>query len=124
MILVLGGIGAGKKEYVRSLGYADADFTSDPDERKPVFGGLDAYLRENPIDTDKLFHTLLKKEVVICAEVGSGVIPLERAERAYRETVGRLCVILAQEASAVVRVVAGIPVVIKGNVFTHAGLSQ
>lgn len=116
MILVLGGVGAGKKAYVRSLGYADADFTSDPDDRKPVFADLDAYIRENPADTDKLFDALARKDVVICAEVGSGVIPLERADRVYRETVGRLCVKLAQEASAVVRVVAGIPVVIKGKV--------
>ena len=116
MILVLGGVGAGKKEYVRSLGYADADFTSDPNDRKPVFAGLDAYIRENPADPEELLRALVKKDVVICAEVGSGVIPLERAERVYRETVGRLCVRLAQEASAVVRVVAGISVVIKGSV--------
>ena len=116
MILVLGGVGAGKKEYVRSLGYADADFTSDPNDRKPVFAGLDAYIRENPADAEAVFHSLVKKQVVICAEVGSGVIPLERADRVYRETVGRLCVKLAREASAVDRVVAGIPVVIKGSV--------
>ncbi|MBQ3664119.1 MAG: bifunctional adenosylcobinamide kinase/adenosylcobinamide-phosphate guanylyltransferase [Clostridia bacterium] len=116
MILVLGGVGAGKKAYVRSLGYADADFTSDLDDRKPVFADLDAYLRKNASDQEALLAALIKKDVVICAEVGSGVIPLERADRVYRETVGRLCVKLAQEASAVVRVVAGIPVVIKGKV--------
>ncbi len=116
MILVLGGVGAGKKVYVSSLGYTDADFTSDPFDRRPVFAGLDDYIRKNQADPEELLRALVKKDVVICAEVGSGVIPLERAERVYRETVGRLCVILAQEASAVVRVVAGIPAVIKGNV--------
>ncbi len=116
MILVLGGVGAGKKAYVNSLGYEDADFTSDPNDRKPVFAGLDAYIRENPTDPEELLRALVKKDVVICAEVGSGVIPLERADRVYRETVGRLCVRLAKEATAVVRLVAGIPVVIKGNV--------
>ena len=116
MILVLGGVGAGKKVYVSSLGYTDTDFTSDPFDRRPVFAYLDAYIRENLPDTDKLFDALARKDVVICAEVGCGVIPINRTERVYRETVGRLCVRLAQEASAVVRVVAGIPVVITGHV--------
>jgi len=52
--------------------------------------------------------------VVVCDEVGSGVIPLEKRDREAREATGRLCVLLAREAERVVRVVAGIPVVLKG----------
>ena len=52
--------------------------------------------------------------MVVCDEVGSGVIPLEKARRLGREATGRLCCQLAKEATRVVRLVAGIPTVIKG----------
>lgn len=116
MILVLGGVGAGKKEYALSLGYRVDDFTSDPYDGKPVLYGLETLVRKDSLSADVLFSAACGKEVVLCAEVGSGVIPLDRGEREYREAVGRLSVRLAKEATAVVRVVAGIPAVIKGEV--------
>ena len=62
-----------------------------------------------------LLPDLLQKEVVACCEVGSGVIPLQYAQRQAREATGRLCVQLAAHAEKVIRMVAGIPVVIKGE---------
>lgn len=114
MVLILGGTGSGKRAFARSLGFTDADMSTAPDDGKPVLVGLEALVRENPADADALFLPLCKKEIVICAEVGSGVIPLERADREYRDTLGRLTVRLAKEATAVVRTVAGIPITIKG----------
>ena len=115
MVLILGGVGAGKTAFARSLGYTDADFTTDVSDGKPVLCNLEALVRRDPEQADALLLPLLEKELVLCCEVGSGVIPLERADRAYREAVGRLCVRLAGEATAVVRVVAGIPTVLKGE---------
>ena len=115
MVLILGGVGAGKTAYARSLGYTDADFTTDVSDEKPVLVGLEALVRRDPEQADALLLPLLQKELVLCCEVGSGVIPLERQDRVWRDAAGRLCVRLAKEASAVVRVVAGIPVVIKGK---------
>ena len=112
MVLILGGVGAGKKEYAHALGYTDAQMSQDPCDGLPVLCGLERLVREGK---DVPFDALLKKEVILCAEVGSGVIPLEPADRAYREAVGRLCVRLAEEAGAVMRVVAGIPTVLKGE---------
>lgn len=57
----------------------------------------------------------LRGHAVTCDEVGCGVVPVDRADEAYRETVGRLCCALAAEADAVVRVTAGIPQCIKGE---------
>jgi len=51
----------------------------------------------------------------LCSEVGSGIIPTDRTERIAREATGRLCVLLAQRASCVVRMVCGVPTVIKGD---------
>ena len=61
-----------------------------------------------------LFEQLKNKKVVTINEVGSGVIPAERAERLGREASGRLSVLLAKEAEQVVRMVCGIPVMLKG----------
>lgn len=46
--------------------------------------------------------------IVICDEVGLGLVPIERAGREYRELVGRVCCKLAAEASAVWRIFCGI----------------
>ena len=47
------------------------------------------------------------------AEVGSGVVPIDKAQRAQREAAGRLAILLAQQAQEVVRVFCGIPTRIK-----------
>ena len=111
MVLILGGLGAGKKEYARSLGFTDADFSTDVSDGKPVLYDLETIVRGADVPLD----ALLQKKLILCREVGSGVIPLDPDEREWRERVGRLCVRLAAEATAVVRIVAGIPTAIKGE---------
>lgn len=46
--------------------------------------------------------------VVICDEVGCGVVPMDAFERAWREKVGRVCCYFAKEAAQVIRVVCGV----------------
>lgn len=46
--------------------------------------------------------------IVITDEIGSGIVPVDKEERLYREVHGRVCCWLAGEASEVVRVVCGI----------------
>ena len=50
---------------------------------------------------------------VIANEVGAGVVPMEAAERAFREAVGRVLCVIAQEAQQVTRCVCGIGVRVK-----------
>ena len=57
----------------------------------------------------------LRGRVITCDEIGCGVVPIDRADENWREAVGRLCCALAQEADAVVRVIAGVPQFIKGE---------
>ncbi|MDO5141924.1 MAG: bifunctional adenosylcobinamide kinase/adenosylcobinamide-phosphate guanylyltransferase [Eubacteriales bacterium] len=52
---------------------------------------------------------------ITCDEVGCGVVPLDPADEAYREAVGRLCCVLAARADAVIRVTAGLPQYLKGE---------
>ncbi|ETP73704.1 adenosyl cobinamide kinase/adenosyl cobinamide phosphate guanylyltransferase [Lachnospiraceae bacterium JC7] len=51
-----------------------------------------------------------KREIVIIMrEVGSGVVPMDREEREWREAVGRVSCIFASRADRVYRLLAGIP---------------
>lgn len=65
-------------------------------------------------DPMKLLETL-RGCVITCDEVGCGVVPIDCADEAYREAVGRLCCALAEQADAVMRVTAGLPQYIKGE---------
>ena len=113
MVLVIGGAGAGKRDYVKSLGYSEQDIADGLiDDRKVVYH-LQNIVFDDPDRAPELFDQLLAKEVVVCDEVGSGIIPLSARERQAREATGRLCIRLAQRARRVVRLVCGIPVVIK-----------
>ena len=46
--------------------------------------------------------------IIICDEVGNGIVPAGSAEREYRERVGRILILLAQRAEEVERVICGI----------------
>ena len=114
MMLVVGGIASGKRTYLYSLGYGDAQMSRDVRDDAPVLIGLEELLRDGPLDEDT-FRTVCAKEVVTCREVGLGVVPLDAGERAWRETVGQTCEQLAERAERVIRMVCGIPLVLKGQ---------
>ena len=115
MILVTGGRASGKREYVMSLGYSETDMADAVIAARPVIFNVQDMAMRDPEGSAALLERLCEKEVVITCEVGSGVIPLERRERDGREAAGRLAVRLAQRADRVVRLVSGIPTVIKEN---------
>ena len=106
MILVIGGRGAGKRSFVTDvLGFSPEQFAEDG----PVLYGLEEMDPLPPLEA------LLGRAVVVCREVGCGVVPMDRGDRDRREAVGRLCCDLAREAEAVVRVHCGFPQAIKGE---------
>lgn len=142
MILVTGSEASGKKTYVRGLGYTEDDMSYDPYSDAPVILNVERAVFEalraeeekeeacgkDTVSADKkveltekakineaarLFEQLKNKKVVTINEVGSGVIPADRAGRLGREASGRLSVLLAKEAEQVIRMVCGIPVVLK-----------
>ena len=63
----------------------------------------------------KTFFQQQPDVVILCDEVGSGVVPLAEEDRTWRERVGRTCCALAERASCVVRIWCGIPMVLKGE---------
>ncbi len=116
MILIIGAEASGKREFAKGLGYGENDFTTDPFSEKRVVYGIQDILFEDNTRTEEIYNAVKNKDVVICNEVGSGVIPVEHSVRLGREAAGRLCVLLAKDATAVVRMVCGIPTVIKGKI--------
>ena len=45
---------------------------------------------------------------IISTEIGYGVVPMDKGDREWRETVGRTCCYIAKKADEVVRVVCGV----------------
>ena len=75
-------------------------------------------MMEQKQDVDAYFETLKHENpdiILISNEIGYGIVPLDRFERDWREKTGRICCLAAQESRAVIRVLAGNPVYIKGE---------
>lgn len=121
MILIIGGFASGKRNYVKEkLGYSEEDISETMLNDKPVLTNLHDLIRKDAdYNSDNYLDNLVKelctKEVITCNEVGCGVVPLNKEECNYRETVGRTCIELAKHAEKVIRIFCGIPTVIKGD---------
>jgi len=70
-------------------------------EEKNVYELVKELMQENP------------NLVIIVDELGCGIVPMEAFDREYRETVGRVCCIIAKRAEEVHRVMCGVGMVIK-----------
>ena len=115
MILVTGGVASGKRTYLRMLGYGDRDMSANVDDGCPVL--LDAQeLVRGVVDTAALAERLAEsKQAVAVVEVGSGIVPLDPEDRAWRDRAGALARELAARSDTAVRMVCGIPVALKGE---------
>lgn len=108
MIFVIGPLFSGKKAFaMERLGCKETDLVADVQDM------ITADMTEEHLAA--LAAELAKKKVVIATEIGSGVVPMEKEERAKRELAGRLNCLLAAQAETVVRVFCGLPMVLKGE---------
>lgn len=114
MILIIGGMGQGKLDYVlKKTGYTLQDVAKTPEEAvsKPIFYGVEQW---GDMDESRILGK--NPEIIfICNEVGCGVVPVQPEERIWREQVGRLCCRLAEKADRVERIFCGLPMTIKGE---------
>ena len=67
-------------------------------------------------DYNKIIEKILLSniEIIICTEVGNGVVPLDRIDNQMRESVCRILSIISEKSTRVIRIYYGIPSVIKG----------
>ena len=68
---------------------------------------------EDPLEYAESVYHEKPDAVIVSNEVGSGVVPVDPAERAFREAVGRALCAIAQRSESVTRCVCGIGVRIK-----------
>lgn len=92
--------------------------------QQPVLNHLHLWVRrmvqEDPEHADLRMQTLLEEylrlypqAVILCDEIGCGVVPIDPQERQWRELTGRLCCQLAQKAQRVCRIFCGLPHLLK-----------
>ena len=110
MILVVGGAFQGKKEFAKELAAGKKL------QVVSFFHNQIQKLLEDGEDVRDYIDNLLKKTpdvIIVMDEVGAGVVPVERSDREYQETIGLAGQLLAREAAEVYRVICGIGVRIK-----------
>ena len=116
MILILGGAYQGKLTYAAkrySLQKNDIfDLsTGDPDRPYPCFTHLEALTKRDP-DPEK-FLPLFRDSILISREIGSGIVPMDPEERAWRERHGALVQKIAAQSKCVVRIFCGLEEALK-----------
>ena len=80
-------------------------------------GNAERFIKEGK-STDTLIDSLYDinpEIIIICDEVGSGIVPLEKEDRIYREAVGRVLCSAVKKAVHVERVICGIGQCLKGG---------
>ena len=125
MIMVTGGTFQGKTAYtMRKFGLAESDIADGADasfEKLKTARCITNYhllvkrLGDDCIGfTEELCRTN-PEAVIIIDEIGCGIVPVEKSERIWRENVGRCGCIIAANSEKVLRIVCGIPAIIKGE---------
>lgn len=109
MIFVTGPLFSGKREYIQNALHLSPEEFS----RRAVWDA--ERLAAGASDLERLAEKLSAHEIVIASEIGGGVVPIDLEERAAREAAGRLACLLARRADTVVRIVCGLPQVLKGE---------
>lgn len=120
MILIFGGAHQGKREFVaKKYGY-DIDDMYDCEKTgligfdKPVIINLEAYVLaainrgENPVSYIAANRGELSDKIVIVTDIGSGIVPLAKEQRLWRDNVGKVLQILSREARDVFRIFCGL----------------
>ncbi len=122
MKLIIGGTAQGKLEYVLLKYDVQKNMVWDgvlPNDRKlnkniVVINHFHQWVKSRmvsggcPEDEIMSFLDCSEDCIIICDEIGNGIVPIDPFERQYRERTGRLLVQLAMRAEEVERIICGI----------------
>ena len=126
MILIIGGFAQGKLHYVkqryvhcengREVTVLDGTLAlpAETGAGQVIVNHLHRYIRKQlrqGTAPEAMIENFGKEHpdcILICDEIGNGIVPMEAEERTYRERTGRILEQLAAQADEVVRVVCGI----------------
>ena len=118
MILIFGGAYNGKLEFVKEkydIDNEDIFFCTDEHLKfdKKVLCGLHVFTRAcvlkniNSLEILEDNINFLKDKIIICDEINSGIVPMEKLDRAWREETGRALQFLTKHSSSVYRIFFG-----------------
>lgn len=124
MILIIGGAYQGKTTFAKEsyklssedivngkdllLGSLDIkSYKCIDDFEKFVLACLEA--KRDALEEAKSLISRNNSLIIICKELGCGVVPIDREERRYREAVGRVSSYLARESESVIRIFCSLP---------------
>ena len=116
MRFVIGGADSGKRDFVRENYGIDEILMADYDSvltAKAVYG-FHIFIKKLMTDGKDIvavIDEISEKNhdiTIISTEIGYGVVPMDKGDREWRETVGRTCCYIAKKADEVVRVVCGV----------------
>ena len=124
MVLVFGGAYNGKLDFVKekfSINEDDIFYcgVNEIDFSKKVICGFHRFTYENILkDINSLqyikeYINFFKDKIIISDEISSGIVPLKKEDRMWREETGRCLQYLSKESSCVYRIFCGIPTIIK-----------
>lgn len=119
MILVFGGAYNGKLEFVkRKFKIRNEEIFFCKDEKleydKRVICGLHIFTRActinkiNSLDLLKNNINMLKDKIIICDEINSGIVPMEKLDRIWREETGHGMQFLSKNSNLIYRIFFGI----------------
>ncbi|MFI3207257.1 MAG: bifunctional adenosylcobinamide kinase/adenosylcobinamide-phosphate guanylyltransferase [Clostridia bacterium] len=105
MIFITGGFFQGKTDFAKTFSL-------------PIVNNLEDKIKEwlkNSADVESEIEKILENKncVVVCSEIGCGIVPLEKSERVWREIVGRVSCDIAKKSTEVYRMQSCIAMRIK-----------
>ena len=126
MELYFGGAYQGKLDYVCGRKNIVKELCGNAeDTMSNIYSEDDKYIKNKICNnnkdgkcTDTLIDTIYAGNpsiIIICDEIGSGIVPLEKEDRIYRETVGRMLCRAVKKADRVERIACGIGQCLKGE---------
>ena len=124
MVLVFGGAYNGKLDFVKEKFNVNEDDiiycgVNEIDFSKKVICGLHKFTYNNTLKNKSSLEyikeniNLFKDKIIISDEISSGIVPLKKEDRMWREETGRCLQYLSKESSCVYRVFCGISTIIK-----------
>ena len=124
MILVFGGAYNGKLAFVKekySIKDEEIFFCKDEELNldKKVICGLHIFIKNcilrgiDALDVLEKNIDILEDKIIICDEIGSGIVPMEKLDREYREECGRGLQFLTKKATTVSRIFFGLEEILK-----------
>ena len=126
MDIYFGGAYNGKLNYVKEkYKIEDKDIfyckDSEIDFSKRVICGIHKFIYYNALknkESVEYFKNNIEKfkdKIIICDEISSGIVPIKKEERLWREETGKVLQFLSKESEEVYRIFFGIPTRLKGE---------